>query len=152
MNDSATSLANLHDIVVPATVSWWPPAPGWYALLALLVAVGARVGWRAWKSWRAKAYRRAALRELTSMRDASAIAALLRRTALARVPRPAVAAMTGAAWADWLDAHGNAPMSPDVRAVLEAGVYGRGVAERDFGALRRYASHWIERHGPLDHD
>jgi hypothetical protein len=41
MKDSATNLDRLHDIVVPAPVPWWPPAPGWYVVLtvALIIAL-----------------------------------------------------------------------------------------------------------------
>lgn len=37
MSTDAASLANLHDIVLPPSVSWWPLAWGWYLLSALLL-------------------------------------------------------------------------------------------------------------------
>jgi hypothetical protein len=37
MND-AGSRQKLNDIVVPAPVPWWPPAPGWYVLLGISLA------------------------------------------------------------------------------------------------------------------
>ena len=33
------SLQNLNDIVAPAPVAWWPPAPGWWMLAALLATL-----------------------------------------------------------------------------------------------------------------
>ena len=33
------NLQNLNDIVLPVPAHWWPPAPGWYVLAGLLLAV-----------------------------------------------------------------------------------------------------------------
>lgn len=40
-----TSLDRLHDLVLPSSVPWWPPAPGWYGVLGLLVLA---VAWLTW--------------------------------------------------------------------------------------------------------
>ena len=146
MNELTTSLDALNDIVLPPAVPWWPPAPGWYGVIALLILVASWLALRSWKRWNADAYRRAALRELADLRDAPAIALLLRRTALAVVPRSVVAEKTGIAWADWLAAQCTGSMPADVRRMLTAGVYGRPDADSDVSALRDYAARWIARH------
>ena len=104
----------LRDIHLPATVSWWPPAPGWIGLalvvlgLLLLLFVVYR---------RRHAPRRAALREWAALAgryrrdgDGAALAAglspLLRRAALARFARRQVAGLTGPAWLAFLDRTG----------------------------------------------
>jgi hypothetical protein len=115
-------------------------------VLALLALAAGWLAWRFWKRWRANAYRRAALRKLATLQDAPAIAELLRRTALAIVPRPVVAGMTGTAWTDWLAAQSTEAMSPEVRQLLTVGVYGRPAADREVSALRDYAALWIARH------
>ena len=148
MNPAPTSLEALHDIVLPAPVPWWPPAPGWYAVLALLALAAAWLARRAWRTWRADAYRRAALRELARARDAAAIAELLRRTALAVADRAVVARLTGAAWADWVAARSPAAMPPGVRTALTAGVYGPSDPGPEVDALREYAARWIACHRP----
>ena len=70
MSADAASLANLHDIVVPPPVSWWPLAWGWYLLGALLLAALAwgLVRWRRWRL--ANRYRDLALAELDDLSDA----------------------------------------------------------------------------------
>ncbi len=146
MNESAASLDRLHDLTLPPPVPWWPPAPGWYVVAGF---VGANVlvlayGW--WAAWRANAYRRVALRELRAADHAAAIAALLRRTALAVVPRPVVAGKSGAAWLDWLSAHGPDPMPDNVRSQLGAGLYDPQSEPPDLNALRDYAARWISSH------
>ena len=114
-------LAELRGYHPPDPVSWWPPAPGWW-LLALLI-VGLLIWVTVWAlgAWRrrrlARAAPRAALDELAALRaahardgDATAFARglsrLLRRFALARYPRRAVAGLSGEDWLAFLDAHG----------------------------------------------
>jgi len=54
----------LRDIHLPEPVGWWPPAPGWWALLALALAGAAAWGWLAWR--RRTRVRRAALADTCS--------------------------------------------------------------------------------------
>lgn len=147
MNDPAASLDRLHDLVLPPDVPWWPPAPGWYGLFALLILAAAWLAWQSWRRWQANAYRRAALHELESLKSSVAIAELLRRTALASVPRPVVSGMTGATWTDWLAAQSPEAMSPEVQQLLTVGIYDRlATTDREFNLLRDYAARWIVRH------
>ncbi len=101
----------LRDIHLPAAVSWWPLAPGWWLLLGLvlglLVALFLRLrGLRA---------RRAGLRSLSAIardysshgntqRLATDVSTLLRRVCLTYRPRETVAGLTGKAWRDALAA------------------------------------------------
>ena len=118
MSDPLAELRGYHP---PDPVSWWPPAPGWW-LVALLI-VGLLIWVTVWAlgAWRrrrlAGAAPRAALDELAALRaahardgDAAAFARglsrLLRRFALARYPRRAVAGLSGEDWLVFLDAHG----------------------------------------------
>ncbi len=146
MNEAVTSLDRLHDLVLPPEVSWWPLAPGWYVGGGILVVIIFFLVHRAWKHWRANAYRRAALRELALVDDPAGIAELLRRTALAVAPRPVIAGKTGAAWLDWLTAQCPEVMPDTVREQLTVGVYRRPAADCDLAALRDYAARWIRRH------
>jgi len=143
MNDSAASLDRLHDLALPPQVSWWPPAPGWYVVIALALAAAAWLAFRAWKHWRSNAYRRAALKELKSLDTPAAIAELLRRTALAVSPRSSVAEKSGSAWLDWLAAQLHEPMPESVRVQLTTGVYARPCTTPDLTHLRAYATRWI---------
>ena len=140
-----TSLDRLHDLVLPPNVSWWPPAPGWYGVLGLLVLAAAWLVWRILKRRRANAYRRSALRELAYLEHAAAIGELLRRTALAITPRAMIAEKTGLAWLDWLAGQYAEPMPDSVRTQLTSGVYGRPTQD-DLKALHDYAGRWIARH------
>lgn len=145
MTADPTSLDLLHDIVLPPAVPWWPPAPGWHAVLVMLTLAACWLAWRGWKRRQADGYRRAALRRLPHLQDVPAVAELFRRTALAIAPRSVIAAKTGAAWVDWLDNQCPEPMPPAVRRLLTTGVYGLH-SDRNIDELKAYAARWISRH------
>lgn len=146
MSAPDTSLDRLHDLVLPQVVPWWPPAPGWYVVIALALAAAAWAIRGAWKRWRSNAYRREATRELASLDSSAAIAELLRRTALAIAPRAEIAEMTGSPWLDWLARQCPEAMPDIVREQLTTGVYGRSALGNELGALRHYAARWIALH------
>ncbi len=146
MNDSATSLDRLHDLVLPPTVPWWPLATGWYVVIGLVLVLLLFLAYRTWKSWKANAYRRAALRQLAKAKDAIEIAELLRCTALVNAPRQMIAERTDMAWTDWLNTQCPEAMPDAVRTQLTAGVYGRRTEESDVRVLREYAARWIKGH------
>ena len=61
MNENALPLRDLH---LPDAIGWWPLAPGWWVILAIVAAVLGYVAWRLHKRWLFNAPRRHALREL----------------------------------------------------------------------------------------
>ena len=149
MTEDPTSLDRLHDIAVPPAVPWWPLAPGWYLLLAALLAALAYLARRAWKHWQSQAYRRDAMAELEIADDPTAIAELLRRTALAIAPRTSIAGLQGENWPDWLAAQSPQKLTDPVREQLRVGIYARPDASAtDLGALREFAAGWIKTHHP----
>jgi hypothetical protein len=104
----------LRDLHLPDPVGWWPLAPGWWVLLALVVIGAALLLRHAIRSRTVAVARRRALRELGRLtadyearRDAvafsSRLSQLLRRTMLAYAPRHEVAGLTGEDWLAWLD-------------------------------------------------
>ena len=108
------SLQNLNDIAMPAAIGWWPLAPGWYAVTAMLLAALAWSCWR-WLQRRSRnRYRREALQNLAFLeqglqdpeqRNASLrqLPVLLKRTALSAYPRSQVASLSGKDWHDFLN-------------------------------------------------
>lgn len=103
----------LRDIHLPDPISWWPPAPGWWGILALLIfaalCIRFMVGMR-----RRRRVRVAALNALQKLSSDFAerqddlwlvkeISVLLRRICLSYFPRVDVAALTGENWLRFLD-------------------------------------------------
>ncbi len=144
MSDPSTSLERLHDLVPPPGISWWPLAPGWYFVAVCILFFIGVTAFRGWKRWKANAYRRAALRELESASDITAVAEILRRTALMTAPRASIAGKSGNAWVDWLASVIPDPMPDEVRHQLTCGIYDR--SEGDLMLVSQYADRWIRNH------
>jgi Domain of unknown function (DUF4381) len=112
MNDALQQLRDLH---LPAQPGFWPPAPGWWLLLALLVTLLvwlARRGWRYYQ--RQRPYRSAlsALGRLLHAAEQGTVAqrevadtvnAVLKRALIHGAARHDAAALTDTAWLRYLD-------------------------------------------------
>lgn len=147
--DSPATLLGLIDQLVdptePAPVAMVPQTWGWAVVAVVLVSALALSAWRLWQRYRANAYRRAALHELAKVQDdPAAIAAILRRTALAAYPRVEVAGLAGESWLAFLDRHypGTAFTSGAGRAVAVAPYTPMSTAT----GLHEAAADWIRRH------
>ena len=100
----------LRDIHLPDAVSWWPPAPGWWALVGLLVTATVLVVWwqRRFRARRANRAAAALLDTAVAQARAEPLAAVqmvslaLRRFVVTSEGRGA-AAVTDQAWLDLLD-------------------------------------------------
>jgi hypothetical protein len=151
--DDQADLSHLADIVLPAPISWWPPALGWWIAGAALLVALAILARHAHAQHRRNAYRRAAIAELSaiaSMADGAsltAVSAILKRAALVAYPRRAVASLTGAAWLSFLDkSAGTDAFTKGPARGLENGIVEAPFADGE--AIRKAARHWIARHGP----
>ena len=154
------SLQNLNDIVVPPPIAWWPPAPGWYVLLAIVVAALAWALFRGLKAWRRNTYRRQALRELRAVGEqgvaaATAIPELLKRAALSAWPRQEVAMLSGSEWHAFLDRtaamdrFGEGGAGRVMERLSYAGSANRAtVTNAEFQRLFEAAREWLKNHRP----
>jgi hypothetical protein len=158
--DAATraSLKGLSDIALPEPVSWLPQTWGWAVLaVALLLLVGwALLRWR--RQYMADRYRREALAELSAIETQlgedmpgaiTAMAPLLKRTALAAWPRSAVATLSGAQWVAFLRQSGGPTGIPDnAAAILDDREYRQPTATTtdEAAGFARALRRWIDEH------
>jgi len=114
------SFDQMHDIVIPDPVSWWPLAPGWWVVLFILAIGGLWLAATAYRRWKQQAHRRAALRELEHT-PPNELSALLKRVCLAEFPRDRIASLSGQAWLEFLDQTGGTDLftQGDGRGLLD---------------------------------
>lgn len=162
MQPGQSPLDQLADIHLPGSISWWPLAPGWWVLIALLViALLAFWFWR----YRAKQnrYRKTAQQELDNIysnyqtnQNASAFlhetSVLLRRTALTAYPKNFNASIKGDAWLEWLDnvcpnkqANPALQFNGEIGQQLLTASYQKNPVI-DAGALYKLCAHWFAQH------
>ena len=98
----------LRDIHLPDPISWWPLAPGWYALALLIVLILLISGWWLYRL-RHPSIKKSAMRELVRIESeydehsntqqlCADISILLRRVAISYGSREHEAGITGEAW------------------------------------------------------
>ena len=83
---------------MPAAPSFWPPASGFWILVALVLMLLITAAWFTAQTRRRNAYRRAGLTLLQSATTLYEINVVLKRVALAVFPREQVAALHGEDW------------------------------------------------------
>lgn len=156
MNDNG-SLEYLNDIVLPGPVPWWPPAPGWYVLFAVLAVALVYLLGRWWNVRSQNRYRRQALAELAEIHRSQTTDALqqlpvlVKRAALAAWPRERVASLNGLAWHRFLDesADGGQFVS-GAGATLDRLAYGTNAADKlsreDLEQVLHAVEFWLKNH------
>jgi hypothetical protein len=143
---------DLRDIHEPGAPALWPPAPGWWLLLVLVLAGLAALAWRLLALWRSRRRRARIVAELERLRGercgpalVGAVSALLKRAALSRFPRAEVAPLTGADWLAFLDRTGGAGrFANGPGRVLADGAYAPR-QDCDAEALIGLASRWLRQ-------
>lgn len=128
------SLQDLRDVHLPDPVPIWPPAPGWWIVLGLVVTVLIVFLWARAYRCRTKA-RRLAMAELAAVKQhydtyqdnqwvLQRLSEIVRRYAMAKFPRTEVAGLVGSSWLRFLDRTGRTnQFTEGVGHLLSAGPY-----------------------------
>ena len=155
------SIDQLRDIHLPPPPGLWPPAPDWWVLLAAAIVIAV---WLVRRHRRGRPLR-AALRKLDivartcahthdAVELARGIGAVLRRYARWRFPEAPTAGLSGAAWLDFLDAHGGqGEFVSGAGAVLDTLPYRPATAtpaltDSETQALLELARRWLRTNAP----
>lgn len=113
MIEQGNILSQLKDIHQPQPVSWWPPAPGWFILIILILITCFTLGMLAYKAWRRYYRKRFALASLKSFKTqyqeqpetqiVAQASILLKRVMIARFGKAQIATLTDLEWLAFLD-------------------------------------------------
>ncbi|MFA6303414.1 MAG: DUF4381 domain-containing protein [Legionella sp.] len=148
-------LAQLKDIHLPTPISWWPLAPGWYLVMALVVLLVVWIVSALYKRARDARPKKQALALLAKYQahynknadtqvSSARVSELLRRVALVYFPRADVASLYGQEWVDFLNRTSKGiDFKPVEKALLEAPF--NAAQTMDLHALFKTAQLWIKQ-------
>lgn len=157
MNPGAQAALQLRDIHLPDAPPFWPPAPGWWLLAAVSIALLIWASSVALRRYRIHRRRRSVLAALAKIEEGFAsdrspeqlanISALLRRLALMCYPREQVAALSGNAWLRFLDkSGGDGRFTDGPGRVLASGPYQRSLPpDLDSAGLAALVRDWVQK-------
>ncbi len=160
---AAEQTLELADIHIPAKPSAWPPALGWWILLALLITLLTVLVIKFIRYKKLKKQQQRILQALAKLegklrKDRNTVALaeiniLLRRLALMRYPRKQIASLTGKNWIDFLDNSGNTQdFSKGAGRVLADVPYLAQMPEKiDIKELSRVVKKWVKHISAKEH-
>ena len=154
-------LAALHPLRDPTAIGWWPLAPGWWVLIAVLILLLLALAVFYYRRYRANAYRRQAAQQLEALhshwlgcQDSTSylrgINALLKSVALRAFPRGDVASKSGEDWIAFLNQTNSSKNAKgNFTEDFASAAYRPQSQEVDCEALMLSARLWIKQHRPL---
>ena len=154
-NAQSDLLSQLDDIRGLDQISWWPLAPGWWVLFALILLAGGAAYWRRrayWRSWKGDARMAldrldAGLNDDNAQQTAAGLATLVRRIAIHRHSRAECAGLWGQDWLQWLTAKdpGGFDWAKSATMMIEAPYArpGRNVPLKTLKSLISAAKRWV---------
>jgi len=155
MNPAATATLDLRDIHAAAPPAFWPPAPGWWVVALLIIAILVlSTLWllRRYRLYRLKVNIMDEIESLSSCNTENTeeftahLSMLLRRIALRRYSRERVAPLTGSDWLRFLDeTGGNGDFEHGIGQVLEIGPYRPQKSELPAEELLALARRWAKQ-------
>ena len=155
--DSEELLAQLADIHLPAEISFWPPALGWWILALLLLIAGSFATRKLYEKAEQRKACQYALAELESclkrlnesngqkklLRYVNDVNTVLRRVALVKFPESNPGSLVGETWIAFIRRTGNSSqLDEQLSAALSHGRFRKQV-EVDSQALNQMAHSWI---------
>ena len=152
------SLNNLHDIVLPEAVGFFPLAPGWYILLLLFLTLLFHFALKHYRIYKKEQYRREAFESLAELQQKNrentlALLSLAKRVGLSAYGRESIAILNGEDWWDFIEEHSKAKVDSALRKEIQILLYQDAATfnESTFDAVLGFVTEWISTHKVVTH-
>jgi len=152
------SLNNLHDIMLPEAIGFFPLAPGWVIVGLLGLTLIFHFSTTAYKSYKKEQYRRDALAEFKTLDSPTrgnflTLLSLAKRVGIFAYGRGTIAKLDGDAWWDFMQGHSKAKIALDLRSEIQKFLYDERSVMNDesFHAVFTFVKVWIETHKAGSH-
>lgn len=155
------TVINLEPVIAPEPVSFWPPQPGWYLVIVILLLI-IIYGVNKYLQYQKKnRYRKLALQQFEIIKNSShpipdqniilALNKLLKVTAINGFPRKEVACLSGKAWVNFLEQScKKVKLSEDAKYVLASSEFvppqRYKIEEQEWSELLAISERWIKNH------
>jgi len=147
------SLDNLHDIIVPEAITFFPLTPGWVMVFWLLLSLFFHFGYKQYRQYQANTYRRDAAHELATLKSESkghaiALLSLAKRVGISAYGRDKIATLNEDAWWDFMQTHSTVEIRSDFRREIQNLLYKNDTvfSKSNFDALFSLVKGWIKTH------
>lgn len=157
-----TDLQYLVGLHMPAPISWWPLAPGWYVVIAVLLSCALFYVYRRYQSYLANTYRREAVQkiETLTLKNATQCLTLIKTVWLTTRQQSTVKPLSDlVSEQDWQEQIDNSTALPIFQAqdwlLLQAMSYQPPTQidcqATQFESLKQRCVQWIKEHAYVDH-
>ena len=159
-NANASLLQQLRDVHLPAEVSWWPPAIGWWLLAILILASLFYLRRKLISIRQRRHYRKIALQELNQQRERwlespdnsvylQSVSHILRRSTRHLIGGNALLALSGLDWANAINDYADGCLDHQTIDALTVGTYKANPAA-DIEHIHQQLTHWLSAHKPTN--
>ena len=147
------SLNNLHDIMTPEAVGFFPLAVGWYVLIALVMALLFHFGIQKYKEYKNSQYKREALKELesytkSSKKETISLLSLAKRVGIVAYGRKSMAKLSNDSWWNFMEEKSTVKVDGTLRESLSKLLYDASytVDTKLFEQIKALVTLWITTH------
>ena len=145
---AAASLDNLHDIIVPDSVGFFPLSTGW--MIVLIISLALLFHWivQTYKQYEKTRYKREALKALENENGLLELLSLAKRVGIAAYGREKIALLTGDAWWDFVEAHSQVNVENTLRDEIAKCLYDASYSmdSKMLTEVNTMVSVWIKTH------